>query len=133
MIAFPVNRDRGLWSSISQHFGKAHGFIVVDLTAESYEYFDCNKLSGSGKCAPLGALSRMGVKDIFCRGLGSGALERCKEEGLNVFHMEAETVTDGILERNKSLGLGANVPELVLCRQGCEAKGENEAGGKCHQ
>lgn len=131
MIAFPVNSDRGLWSTISPHFGKAEGFIVVDLETEKFEFFDTNKLRQSGDCAPFGALSRMGVNELFCRSLGKAALDRCEEAGIQVLPMEAETVTDGILERSKSLGPDA--PKVVLCRKACKAEDGCDEKGNCCQ
>jgi len=113
MIAFPVERDGGLWSPVRQHFGRAQGFMVVDMKTENFRFLNSHEIRQAGECAPLGALSRLGVKEVLCRGMGRGALSRCRDLGIRVYQVGASTVTDGILER--SAGHCPDLPDEALC------------------
>jgi predicted Fe-Mo cluster-binding NifX family protein len=94
MIALPVDHSDGLQSLISDHFGKAPGFIVADASGSTALYLDAAKHRGASECAPIEALTRAGARIVAAKSMGKGALRRCHEAGMRIFQAEGRTVAD---------------------------------------
>jgi predicted Fe-Mo cluster-binding NifX family protein len=118
MIALPVVRSDGLQSLISDHFGKAPGFIVADTSGSTAAYLDAAEHRGASECAPIQALARAGAGIVAAKSMGKGALRRCHEAGMRIFQAEGRTVADCLARiANDSI---TDFPDEALCHHAHE-------------
>jgi predicted Fe-Mo cluster-binding NifX family protein len=91
-ITIPVTEDSGLSSKISDHFGSAPFFAMVDLESNTVACVgNPNAEHVHGRCMPVDFLREKGVSAVVCRGMGRGALSRLTEAGIACHVTEAET------------------------------------------
>lgn len=92
-ICIPVNEDRGLGSTVCDHFGSTPLFLVVDTeTRECRAIPNVNAHHGHGMCAPLKSLEGERLDGIVVGGIGAGALRKLAAAGLEVYRASAPTV-----------------------------------------
>lgn len=113
LITYPVLSDAGLDSIISGHFGKSPYFAVIDPDTRDCKIHDVTLLRDKEECAPLRALARMGVKEVYCVHMGRNALARCFRSGLQVYQTASETLAEALIER--AAGLCRDLPDDALC------------------
>ena len=113
LIAYPVLGSEGLQSKISTHFGRAPCFLAVETRDHACQAYATDELRADGECAPLRALARLGVREVHCAHMGRGALQRCLEHRLQVFHTTASTVEAALTAR--AAGLCPDLPDEALC------------------
>lgn len=101
---------------ISQHFGKAEGFFVYDGKDKVYY-----KSEGHGNLPKQ--LKELGVNFLACGGIGEGAIEKLKENGIKAF-TGLEGLCDDIAE-------GFFKEILVTGNQGCGSTHTKEHQCKC--
>lgn len=112
-IAVPVTSDNGLQSPISGHFGKAPGFLTVNMDGSGVAYLDSATSRAPSECAPVSALAAASVQIVVARSMGRGALNRCHQAGMRIYQTEAESVGDLLDEL--SAGIFVDFPDAALC------------------
>jgi predicted Fe-Mo cluster-binding NifX family protein len=122
-ICFPVQDDKGLDSSVYNHFGSAPAFVVVDTEGQLVSSIvNRDQHHVHGACNPLKALDDQKVDAVVVGGIGAGALSRLNQSGIAVHRSQAATVRE-----NVSLFAEKRLPLLTL--QGC--CGGHAEGGSC--
>lgn len=113
-IAVPVSRWNGWLSPVSNHFGHAPFFAVVDCVTRSVRPLESRAVRQPGECAPIDALVAEECEAVLCRHLGRGALERCRASGLKLYVAEGKTLADA---RDAFMaGSKAEVSDEALCQ-----------------
>ena len=95
-LVIPVTEEKGLDSGLSQHFGRAPFYSIIDLD-------DNGKIIGKGTIAntsehfggvglPPDRIMQLKPKALVTYGLGSRALQMFQEGGVAVLRTEASTV-----------------------------------------
>ncbi|MEW6670985.1 MAG: NifB/NifX family molybdenum-iron cluster-binding protein [Thermodesulfobacteriota bacterium] len=124
-IAFPVESNKGLESSIYGHFGTAPCFVIVD--AESGEVKGVDNRDAQhlhGQCQPLKALGDNPVDAVIVGGIGGGALSRLQASGIRVFR-----AVGGSLRENMELIRSGKLPEFAAAMT---CAGHRHGGGCDH-
>lgn len=123
-IAFPVQADQGLNSTIFGHFGSAPLFIILnnqDETLESIGNNDAHHVHG--QCQPIKALGGSRVDMVVVGGIGAGALMKLQSQGIRVFR-----AIEGSIKDNLTLLQSGKLPEFST-NMTC---GGHLSGGDCH-
>ena len=95
-LVIPVSEENGLESTLSQHFGRAPFYAIIDLD-------DNGKIIGDGTIAntsehfggvglPPDRIMQLKPKALVTYGLGSRALQMFQTGGVAVLRTEATTV-----------------------------------------
>ncbi|MGC8778708.1 MAG: NifB/NifX family molybdenum-iron cluster-binding protein [Candidatus Caldatribacteriaceae bacterium] len=107
-VVLPTLDDKGLEARVSEHFGRASYFTVVDLdeggevlavtvVANSQEHF-----GGQGR--PKDQILALGPQVVIARDMGPRALDGFQEAGVTVMRSDAGTVAQALsLYREKKL------------------------------
>jgi predicted Fe-Mo cluster-binding NifX family protein len=96
-ICIPVDDDRGLESRVSDHFGSAPAFMIVDTTTELCRSIpNHNEHHAHGACMPLAALRGEHVDGAVVGGIGMGALQKLNAADIHVYLSEHATVAETI-------------------------------------
>lgn len=123
-IAFPVQADRGLNSTVFGHFGSAPLFIILDnqnYTLEKVGNNDAHHIHG--QCQPVKALGGTQVDMVVVGGIGAGALMKLQSQGIKVFR-----AVEGNVQDNLKLLQSGKLPEFssnMTC-------GGHQSGNECH-
>lgn len=107
-IAFPVQADQGLNSTIFGHFGSAPLFIILnkeDKTLERVGNDDAHHVHG--QCQPIKALGGSQVDMVVVGGIGAGALMKLQSQGIRVFR-----AIEGSIKDNLELLQSGKLPEF---------------------
>ena len=102
----PVSDDRGIDAQLSQHFGRAPFFAIIDLDEEG-------NLIGQGTIAntsehfggvglPPDRILQLKPKALITYGLGPKALRVFQNAGVAVLRTEANTVRDVVTAYNNN-------------------------------
>jgi predicted Fe-Mo cluster-binding NifX family protein len=104
-FCIPVLEDKGLDSPVSEHFGSAPLFLLVDDSDDSVEVFaNQNTHHGHGMCRPLESFRGHSIDAVVVSGIGGGAMNKLRASGIDVLFGNGSTVKE-ILERQKEGGL----------------------------
>ncbi|MCL6591774.1 MAG: NifB/NifX family molybdenum-iron cluster-binding protein [Firmicutes bacterium] len=119
-ICIPTLGEKGLDERVSEHFGSAPYFTIVDLDSDGVEVINNqNQHHSHGQCHPMGAISGKGVNGVVCGGMGRRAVELLNREGIKVYLGKGNIVKNIIAEYKEG-----NLPELTA---------ESACGGHgCH-
>jgi predicted Fe-Mo cluster-binding NifX family protein len=99
IICFPTNRDQGLESKVSEHFGSAPMFLLVDSQSKEVKaHVNVDRRSGHGSCQPLRSLNGQYVDAIVAGGIGRGALAGLNQAGLRVYQACSGTIADNLAQ-----------------------------------
>ncbi len=94
-LCIPISQDLGLKSAVSEHFGGAPLFLIVDTeTSELRAVKNQNEHHTHGMCQPLKSLSGHEIDAVVCGGIGAGALNRLNASRIRVFKATGETVEE---------------------------------------
>jgi len=111
----PVSDDRGADAQLSQHFGRAPFYAVIDLNEEgrviSQETIANTSEHFGGAGVPPDRILQLKPKALITYGLGSKALRIFQDAGVAVLRTEANTVKEVIKAYNNN--------ELQELTQGC--------------
>lgn len=122
-VAFAVEKDDGLESTVYNHFGSAPAFVMVDTaTEQSITINNADMDHVHGACNPIMAIGGQDIDAVVVGGIGAGAIRGLNSRGIRVLGAVAPTVK-GNLEMLKTKGL----PELTM-QHACGGHG---AGGGC--
>jgi predicted Fe-Mo cluster-binding NifX family protein len=124
-ICFPVTKAEGLESKVYGHFGSAPVFIVVETGSNNVTTISNNdRHHAHGACNPLKALNNEKVDAIIVGGIGTGALSKLNQLGINVFQAKASTIRE-----NMDLMKSEQLPKFT---PGQCCSGHSQIGGCSH-
>jgi predicted Fe-Mo cluster-binding NifX family protein len=114
-IVVPVSDDRGINAQLSQHFGRAPFYAIVDLDEEGHVIGQGTIANTSehfgGVGLPPDRILQLKPKALITYGLGPKALRVFQSAGVAVLRTEANTVRDVVNAYNND--------ELQELTQGC--------------
>ena len=114
-IVVPVSDDRGIDAQLSQHFGRAPFFAIIDLDEEGHVIGQGTIANTSehfgGVGLPPDRILQLKPKALITYGLGPKALRVFQNAGVAVLRTEANTVQDVVRAYNNN--------ELQELTQGC--------------
>ncbi|HSW61769.1 MAG TPA: NifB/NifX family molybdenum-iron cluster-binding protein [Dissulfurispiraceae bacterium] len=118
-FCIPIEADDGLDSSVSDHFGSAPRFMIVDAETRSFSVIpNADADHAQGGCNPLRALNANVVDIVITGSLGGSALVKMNAVGIRVFRSEAKTVIE-----NLNLLADNHLQEFVLIEATPEQQG----------
>jgi len=92
-ICIPVTEEKGLESPVSQHFGSAPLFAMIDPDTRTCRFIgNRNKDHVHGQCQPLAALAGEKVDGVIVGGIGAGALSKLAAAGIRVWKSPGGTL-----------------------------------------
>lgn len=116
-LCVPTTDDGGLSAPLSDHFGRAPFFTLVErATGRTETVTNPSARHEHGACRPLDALAERTPDALLCRGIGRRAFERLAALGVEVFLVDAADV-DGALRAFEE-GRAAAVTPASACRGG---------------
>lgn len=100
-LAIPTADGKGLKDQVSEHFGRAPTFTIVDTETSQVEIIDnvSEHFGGMGKAPTI--VSDAKVDAIFCSGIGPRAIGMFEEMGIRVFVGAAGSV-DSVIQAFKA-------------------------------
>jgi predicted Fe-Mo cluster-binding NifX family protein len=114
-IVVPVSDDRGVDAQLSQHFGRAPFYVVVDLDEEGHVISQKTIANTSehfgGVGLPPDRILQLKPNALITYGLGSKALKIFQDADVAVLRTEANTVKEVVKAYNND--------ELQELTQGC--------------
>ena len=114
-IVVPVSNDRGIEAHLSQHFGRAPFFAIIDLDEEGHVIGQGTIANTSehfgGVGHPPDRILQLKPKALITYGLGPKALRVFQNAGVAVLRTEANTVREVVRAYNNN--------ELQELTQGC--------------
>jgi len=93
-IVIPTNNKKGLDDRIAEHFGRCLTYTFLNKEGEVLEIIDNTSEHMGGTCLPPELMKKYGADILLCRGLGSRAINLCRELRVDVYVYQAETVKD---------------------------------------
>ena len=114
-IVIPVSEENGIDAQLSQHFGMAPFYAIIDLDDDG-EVIGQGTISNTsehfgGVGLPPDRILQLQPKALVTYGLGSRALMKFQDAGVAVLRTEANTVREVVEAYNKG--------ELQELTQGC--------------
>lgn len=91
-IAFPVNKDKGLDSPVSDHFGVAKLFMVIDTDTRAVDILPNQKAEGSSSCKTGFISKEAGVAAVVTKCIGDGSQRGLHAAEIKVYAAQADTV-----------------------------------------
>jgi len=120
-LCIPTADDRGLEGRVSEHFGRAPYFTVVDTNSGRTEIVaNANAEHAHGECGGWDALLTLPLDAVVCRGVGRRAHDRLAEHGLMVLATDASDVS-GVVEAFRAGEVKEMVPHGPGHRHGHHA------------
>ena len=96
-VAFPVKDNKGLESLVSDHFGVAENFLVVDLETKNCELLENQKLKGdSVKCKTGVFAKKAGVDAVITKCLGDGSQRSLNDSDIRVYAAQGDTIAENL-------------------------------------
>lgn len=97
-ICIPITEDQGLRSPVSEHFGSAAFFMLVDTDTRACRVVpNGNPHHSHGVCQPLAALAGERFDGLVVGGIGAGALQRLQAAGIRVYLVAQASVEQVLL------------------------------------
>ena len=93
-LVIPTNNKKGLEDKIAEHFGRCLTYTFLSEKGEVVEIIDNTSEHIGGIGLPPELMKKHGADILLCRGLGSRAIDLCKELGIDVFVHQSETVKE---------------------------------------
>ncbi len=96
-IAFPVEEDNGLDSTINDHFGVAKTFLIVDMETKKFELIDNKKVSAGESSCKTGIFTKKDQIDgVVTKCMGDGSQRNLNKLDIKVFQAVKDTVAENI-------------------------------------
>ena len=103
-IVIPTNNEKGLDDKIAEHFGRCLTYTFLNEKGEVIEIINNTSEHMGGVGLPPELMKKHEADVLLCRGLGSRAVNLCKDLGIDVYVHQAERVKDIFkLWQNKKL------------------------------
>ncbi len=97
-VAVPTMGDKGIDEFVSEHFGRAPTFTVVDLATNEVKVIPNTSEHMGGSGYPPEIMAGAGVEVMLCSGLGPRAIGMFEQYGIEVYVGVSGTVKDAIQE-----------------------------------
>lgn len=124
-VCFPIEKDQGLASVVSGHFGSAPLFMLVDTESKQATAIgNSDRHHSHGACNPLKALEGQRIDGIVVGSIGAGALNHLMRSGLRVYKAQGATVQENVEM------IGSNSLPEFSGRDCCPGHGSGE--GRAH-
>jgi predicted Fe-Mo cluster-binding NifX family protein len=141
LACIPTNGNAGLADTVSDHFGSAPYFTLVDSeTGEVTVIENRDHHHRHGMCQPLAQLAGHNIDCVVCSGMGRRAVGGLKKAGIKVYNAGGENVGQ-VIDKIKS-GELVEMSPADACRghgsgaghghgrgQGCGHAGSGRAAG----
>jgi predicted Fe-Mo cluster-binding NifX family protein len=115
-VGFAVQLNKGLESTVYNHFGSAPAFIIVDTDLKQVSAVDnTNAHHVHGACNPIMALGGNSIDAMVVGGIGPGAITKLNAMGVKVYRAGAPTVNENIAL------LAANQLQELSMNDSCQA------------
>jgi len=95
-ICVPTLGDRGLDEYVSEHFGRAPTFTIVDLKTNEVKVIPNTSQHMGGKGYPPEIMAQLGVEVMICSGIGPRAISLFENFGIEVYVGAHGTVRETI-------------------------------------
>ena len=100
-ICVPVLESSGLDSPVSEHFGSAPVFMIVDTDSGACRAIvNGDQHHAHGMCQPIAALAGTKVEGVVVGDIGAGALMKLEAANIAVFRSEHRTVGETVAAWN---------------------------------
>ena len=93
-IVIPTDNKTGLDDKIAEHFGRCQTYTFLNEKGEILEIIENTSEHNGGQGLPPELMKEHGADILLCKGLGSRALNLCKEFDIEVFVYQTKTVKD---------------------------------------
>lgn len=93
-VGFPTAADPDLETTVSQHFGRAPTYTVVDLEAGTLESVENDGHQFGGSRHPPEIVADLGVDVVVAGDIGRGAVTRFEQRGIEVFRGASGTIEE---------------------------------------
>ena len=93
-IVIPTNNKKGLNDQIAEHFGRCLTYTFLDEKGEVLEIIDNTSEHMGGVGLPPELMKKHGASVLLCRGLGSRAIDLCRELRIDVYVHQTGRVKD---------------------------------------
>ena len=101
-IAFPIKKNNGLNSDISDHFGISKEFMIVDSISKDFQIMENQKLGEEKAACKSHQLSGESKIDIvITRCIGNGSLRNLNAAEITVLQAVEGTIGDNLERYNK--------------------------------
>lgn len=118
-ICIPTLGEKGFDERVSEHFGSAPYFTIVDLESNGVEIINNhNQHHSHGQCHPLGSLTGKGINGVVCGGMGRRAIELLNADGIKVY-LGNGSIVKTIVEEYKNGSLKELSAEDACAGHGC--------------
>lgn len=110
-VCIPVKENKGVESIPYNHFGSAPYFIIYDTESKEIKTIENGDLNHAhGMCQPLKALSGEKVDVVLVGGIGAGAINKLKDQGIKVCRVVEGTIEENIelLKKDKLVEFSIN-------------------------
>jgi len=95
-VAVPTMGSNGLDEHVSEHFGRAPTFTVVDMATNEVKVIPNTSEHMGGSGYPPEIMASAGVEVMLCSGLGPRAIGMFEQCGIEVYVGASGTVRDAI-------------------------------------
>lgn len=95
-VCVPTLGDKGLIEQVSEHFGRAPTFTIVDVDSDDVQVVPNRSEHMGGVGLPPEHLADAGVEMMLCSGLGPKAVKMFEAFGIEVFVGAEGTVQDAV-------------------------------------
>jgi predicted Fe-Mo cluster-binding NifX family protein len=120
-LVIPLDRFDGLGSPVSDHFGSAPFYALVETDTGAIDCIDNrNQHHDHGQCTPADQFAGMGVQGVLCNGIGARAASRLRMLGIEIWMAGLAPTLAEALER-----YGNGSLTKVSAQQAC-------SGHDCH-
>lgn len=125
-IAFPITRDNGLKSLISERFGVAEKFMIVDLDTREFEIVANQKKEENASCKTGVFAKETTVDAVVTSCIGDGSLRGLTTANIRVYAAQGGSIAENLeLMKNNELKL-FHIFDL------CQGKKNKKEGGCGH-
>ena len=95
-VCVPTIGERGLDESVSEHFGRAPTFTIIDLNTNEVKVLQNTSEHMGGSGYPPQIMADAGVDTMLCSGLGPRAIQMFEQFGIEVYVGACGTVKEAI-------------------------------------
>ena len=93
-LVIPTNSKKGLDDQIANHFGRCSTYTFLNEKGEFLEVIDNTSEHMNGTGLPPELMKKHNANILLCKGLGSRAIDLCKELEIDVYVHQSEKVKD---------------------------------------
>ena len=99
LICIPTKGNAGLEETVSDHFGSAPCFTLINSETDEISVIENQNAHHShGTCHPMNQLSKYKIDCVVCSGMGRRAIEALNFENIKVYQSTSSHVSEIILE-----------------------------------